>query len=164
MLFLIILLSVVMVIDCVLLVFLVLMQLPKKEAGAGLAFGGAATDALFGAGSGNVLTKATKYAAGIFFALAIILSVLQSYRAHQPGSAFMERVKETQNAQPAMTAPPAAAPASAPSNSTPAAAPGSNNLFQVNLPQQGNVIPLTGVSNEAPSSTAPSNAAPATQK
>ena len=44
-----------------------LIQLPKKDAGAGLAFGGGATDALFGAGSGNVLTKITKYAATVFF-------------------------------------------------------------------------------------------------
>ena len=122
MLFLIILCSVAMVIDCIILVFLVLMQLPKKEAGAGLAFGGAATDALFGAGSGNFLTKATKYTAGIFFALAILLSVMQSYRAHQPGSDFLERVKLHQNEQPviappttptppAATAPPPIAPA-----------------------------------------------------
>ena len=57
--FLIGLLTVVMVLDCLALIFLVLIQLPKKDAGAGLAFGGAATDALFGAGSGNVLTKVT---------------------------------------------------------------------------------------------------------
>jgi preprotein translocase subunit SecG len=66
----------VLVIDCIILMLLILMQLPKKEAGLGQAFGGGATDALFGAGSGNVLTKATKYAAGVFFALALILSVL----------------------------------------------------------------------------------------
>src|SRR6266571_6431304 len=104
--FLIGLLTLVMVLDCLILVFLVLMQLPKKDAGAGLAFGGAATDALFGAGSGNFLTKATKYAAGIFFALAIILSLLQSWRAHQPGSDFLQRVKAAQNEQPAIAAPP----------------------------------------------------------
>src|SRR5207247_1441424 len=52
---------------------------PKKEAGAGLAFGGSATDALFGAGSGTVLTKITKYAAGIFFGLAVVLSVMNSH-------------------------------------------------------------------------------------
>ncbi len=106
MLFLIILLSVALVVDCVFLVFLVLMQLPKKEAGAGLAFGGAATDALFGAGSGNLLTKLTKYTAGIFFALAVLLSVLQSYRAHQPGSDFLERVKQHQNDQATINASP----------------------------------------------------------
>jgi preprotein translocase subunit SecG len=74
--FLITLLTVVMVLDCIILVFLVLIQLPKKEAGAGLAFGASATDALFGAGSGTVLTKITKYAAGFFFALTVILSLL----------------------------------------------------------------------------------------
>src|SRR5512138_3162904 len=67
-----------MFLDCVVLVFLILIQLPKKEAGAGLAFGGSASDALFGAGSGNVLTKITKYAATLFFVMAIVLSILQS--------------------------------------------------------------------------------------
>src|ERR1041385_8183915 len=64
------------IVDCLILVLLVLMQLPKKEAGAGLAFGGGATDALFGAGSGNFLTKTTKWVAIVFFVLAMLLSVL----------------------------------------------------------------------------------------
>jgi preprotein translocase subunit SecG len=72
------LLTFVLVLNCIVLILLVLMQLPKKDAGAGLAFGGGATDALFGAGSGNVLTKATKYSATIFFVLAILIGVLQS--------------------------------------------------------------------------------------
>lgn len=70
------LLTIVLFINCLFLMLLILMQLPKKEAGLGQAFGSTATDALFGAGSGNVLTKTTKYAAGVFFALAIILSIL----------------------------------------------------------------------------------------
>ena len=57
------LLTAIMVIDCLFLVLLVLVQLPKKEAGMGQAFGGAATDALLGAGSGNVLTKVTRWSA-----------------------------------------------------------------------------------------------------
>jgi preprotein translocase subunit SecG len=146
MLFLIILLSVAMVVDCVVLVFLVLMQLPKKEAGAGLAFGGAATDALFGAGSGNFLTKATKYSAVVFFALAIVLGLIQSYRAHQPGSDFMERVKAHQNEQPALTAPPApTTPPPAASGPPPLTAPTTNLL----------VVPDN-------TQATPSNAAPAT--
>lgn len=67
-----------LVLDCVALTLLVLVQLPKKEAGMGLAFGAGAADALFGAGSGNVLTKATKYAAAILLCLAVILSAMQS--------------------------------------------------------------------------------------
>ena len=46
-------LTFILVVNCLLLILLVLVQLPKKEAGAGVAFGGGATDALFGAGSGN---------------------------------------------------------------------------------------------------------------
>lgn len=144
-LFLIIVLSVVMVIDCAILVFLVLMQLPKKEAGAGLAFGGAATDALFGAGSGNFLTKATKYTAGIFFALAILLSLLQSWRAHQPGSDFLNRVKQHQNEQPAISAPPVATtppPAAQPAPATP---PTNGNLLMPveSAPVTSNAAPAT---------------------
>src|SRR5438093_5824499 len=75
--FLIGLLTVVLVLNCSLLVLLVLVQLPKKEAGIGTAFGGGATDALFGAGSGNVLTKVTKYTAGIFLGLALVLSIMK---------------------------------------------------------------------------------------
>src|SRR5947207_537283 len=70
------LLTFVLVTNCLFLLLLILVQLPKKEAGIGTAFGGGATDALFGAGSGNVLTKLTKYCSGIFLGLALILSVL----------------------------------------------------------------------------------------
>lgn len=71
-------LTAVLVLDCLILTLLVLVQLPKKEAGMGQAFGGAATDALFGSGSGNALTKMTKWCAGVFFALALALTVMGS--------------------------------------------------------------------------------------
>ncbi len=90
--FLIGLLTVVLVLNCILLILLVLIQLPKKEAGAGVAFGGAATDALFGAGTGNVLTKITKYATVAFFALAVVISVLQSNFYHKSGREFERSV------------------------------------------------------------------------
>src|SRR5205823_9417020 len=76
-------LSVFLVIACILLILLVLVQLPKKEAGMGQAFGGAATDALFGAGSGNALTKMTKYATRIFFVLTLTISIMFSNYRHQ---------------------------------------------------------------------------------
>ena len=150
-LFFIIVLTVIMIVNCILLCFLVLMQLPKKEAGAGLAFGGAATDALFGAGSGNFLTKATKYSAATFFVLAIALSLMQTARAHQPGSAFMKKVQE-QSAGAALT--PLPAP---PANSQPAPAapttstPGTNNL----------AVPPVENTSAAPHLTIPTNPAPA---
>lgn len=78
-----------MVLLCGVLVLLVLIQLPRKEAGAGLAFGGTATDALFGAGSGTVLTKITKYSATAFFILAVLLSVLQNRYHSRTGGEFL---------------------------------------------------------------------------
>ena len=148
-LFLIIFLSAFLVLDCVALVFLVLMQLPKKEAGAGLAFGGAATDALFGAGSGNFLTKATKYTAGIFFALAVVLGVLQSWRAHRPGSDFLERVNATQHEQ-SIGAPPSPQPPAA-SQPPPVTAPNTNFILKP-APES---LPTTVQSNAAPVTTTP---------
>jgi preprotein translocase subunit SecG len=81
----------IMVIDCLFLVLLVLVQLPKKEAGMGQAFGGAATDALLGAGSGNVLTKITRWSAGIFFGLAILLTVLGNVQTTRGGGSTLQK-------------------------------------------------------------------------
>jgi preprotein translocase subunit SecG len=119
--FLIGLLTVILVLNCLLLILLVLIQLPKKEAGAGLAFGGAATDALFGAGSGNVLTKVTKYATGVFFVLAVSLALMQSH-VHSSGTRQFERQFEEASSQlpgPSVVPPstPDAAPATAPVDS-----------------------------------------------
>ena len=51
----------------------------------GQAFGGGATDALFGAGSGTALTKLTKYTAGIFFVLTLLISALHGHQARSRG-------------------------------------------------------------------------------
>lgn len=124
--FLIGLLTVVMVLDCVLLILLVLIQLPKKEAGAGVAFGGAATDALFGAGTGNVLTKTTKYATIVLFILLLGLGYLQSQLYHKSSSEFQRAVEQQSKRAAPLTAPtetPAPAPAPAPATPTTPAAP-----------------------------------------
>ena len=115
-------LTVFLVLNCVLLILLVLIQLPKKDAGAGMAFGGAAADALFGAGSGNVLTKVTKYSTIVFFVLALFLGYLQN-RVHDQGSAleFEKQVQQKQQMQvpvsaPQPVTPPVSQPAVAPTN------------------------------------------------
>ncbi|MBA4148513.1 MAG: preprotein translocase subunit SecG [Verrucomicrobia bacterium] len=92
------LLTAVLLIDCLFLVLLVLVQLPKKDAGAGLAFGGAATDALFGAGSGTALTKITKYAATIFFVVTLALAALHSHDKKDVRSAVQELMKQESSA------------------------------------------------------------------
>lgn len=147
--FLIGLLTVVLVLDCVVLILLVLIQLPKKEAGAGLAFGGAATDALFGAGSGNTLTKITKYAAILFFGLAILLGLLGAHSRTRSASDF-QRELEKQSREPAapLTPPSATAPA-------PAATPAGTNLLT--LPP---AAPPPATPAPAPTTPTPTNPAP----
>lgn len=111
-------LTIALVIDCLLLILLVLIQLPKKDAGAGLAFGGGATDALFGAGAGNTLTKITKWTAGIFFGLSLTLSVLNTYAA-RTGNELRNAVSKpgaTAPIAPSAPVTPPAKPAVAPTN------------------------------------------------
>ncbi|PYM13037.1 MAG: preprotein translocase subunit SecG [Verrucomicrobia bacterium] len=93
-------LTVILVLDCLLLILLVLIQLPKKDAGAGIAFGGGATDALFGAGSGTALTKITKYAAGVFLGLSLLLSYM---RAHDSGENLEEKLRKKAASAPLVT-------------------------------------------------------------
>src|SRR6202142_749538 len=95
--FVIVILTALLVLNCLVLILLVLIQLPKKDAGAGMAFGGGAADALFGAGSGNALTKITKYATVIFFVLALFLGYLQD-QVHNKNSAsqFEKQVQQKQ--------------------------------------------------------------------
>jgi preprotein translocase subunit SecG len=97
-------LTAILFLDSLVLILLILIQLPKKEAGIGQAFGGAATDALFGSGSGNMLTKLTKYAATLFFVLAFGLSITISRRAHR-GDQNLRTALQQQASVPAPTAP-----------------------------------------------------------
>ncbi|MHB8522782.1 MAG: preprotein translocase subunit SecG [Limisphaerales bacterium] len=109
--FLIGLLTVILVLNCLVLILLILIQLPKKEAGAGTAFGGGATDALFGAGTGNALTNLTKYAATLFFVLAIGLSLLNTRAKHRNESGLLEALKKQATKAPLVAPPPVAPPA-----------------------------------------------------
>ena len=113
------LLTAVLVLTSIVLCLLVLIQLPKKEAGLGLAFGGGAADALFGAGSGNVLTKATKYAAVFFFVLCIALGILQGRYYHRNKTEF-EKALQKDIAAPVVPLP-STPPASVPTPPKPAA-------------------------------------------
>ena len=104
-------LTVFLVINSVLLILLVLVQLPKKDAGAGMAFGGGTADALFGAGSGNVLTKITKWAAGILLVLCLGLGYLHDKANSENSSADFARQLQQKQMQSTTLAP---APQTAP--------------------------------------------------
>jgi preprotein translocase subunit SecG len=62
----------------VFLIILVLMQ-RTKEGGIGAAFGAGMTESLFGASTGNVLSKITVWSAGIFFATSLTMAVVFSH-------------------------------------------------------------------------------------
>ncbi len=116
------LLTFLLVVDSLVLILLVLIQLPKKEAGIGQAFGGGATDALFGAGSGNALTKLTKYTAAAFFILTLIISILFGKQTRS-GSGDLRDILTTDDK---LSLVPAAA---AKTNAPAAAAPSTNALL-----------------------------------
>ncbi len=143
-------LTVFLVINCLLLIFLILMQLPKKDAGAGMAFGGAAADALFGAGSGNFLTQATRYATIVLFLLALGLGYMQDRLHNQnTGSEFEKAVQEKQTQTPVTTPTPVA-----PGNSQAATPTNDLILPTVTLPQSTPAAPAS-TRPAAPSSNAP---------
>jgi preprotein translocase subunit SecG len=145
----IVLLTGVLVLDCLFLILLILVQLPKKEAGLGQAFGSTTTDALFGAGSGNVLTKLTKYAAGVFFILALILSILSSHA--NVGRKRTRALEEGLGRRPSakQLLPPATAPKTAPVSPT--------NLLQATPSATSNLLlsPASGALLPAPATSAP---------
>jgi len=95
-----------------LLGLLILVQLPKKEAGITAAFGAESTAAIFGAGSGTALTQITRWAATGFLLLCLIITVLTA----QMVKSRPNKVKELLNQDAT-----AAAPAALPGISTPAA-------------------------------------------
>jgi preprotein translocase subunit SecG len=143
-------LTLVLVLDCMLLILLVLIQLPKKEAGMGTAFGGGTTDALFGAGAGNALTNLTKYAAGVFLVLAMSLSVLNTHRMH----ASRDRIQqELQKRSGGTSLPPRTAPEPALPGAKAPGQPASAPLFSPPSASQGAAAP-TGTA-PAPGAVAP---------
>ena len=91
----------------------------------GQAFGGAATDALFGAGSGNVLTKATKWGAAVFFALAITLTIMGTYKTSSGTGGRLQKIMNEN--KPAATVPAAKPAAETPATPTVPAQPAANN-------------------------------------
>jgi preprotein translocase subunit SecG len=135
-------LTVVLVLDCLLLILLVLIQLPKKEAGAGIAFGGAATDALFGAGAGNVLTKATKYATVAFFALLLLIGLVQTRAFKKDAKDFQKAVAQESKQAGAPLLPTTTAPA-------PAVSPAVSNLLTTTVASLTN-SPSGTATNPAP--------------
>ena len=128
-------LTFVLVVNCLFLMLLVLVQLPKKEAGAGLAFGAGAVDTLIGAGSGNALTKMTKYAAGLFLGLGVLLAVLNSQRYHGSSRGIQEELSRKAGSVPALPTAPQAPANTGALNTNPSAAPATSGPLSTGTPQ-----------------------------
>jgi preprotein translocase subunit SecG len=119
----------VQVLACVFLIFIVLMQPSKADGGLGASFGSGATDTLFGARTGNVLTRATIWTATILFVNSLVLGLLFSrqssavLKAAPPAAPAAAQKAATPPATNAAAAKPdAPAKESAPSPTTPAPA------------------------------------------
>jgi len=114
------------VLDALLMLLVILMQRPKSE-GLGAAFGGGVTENIFGAQTTNVLTKATAWLAGLFFALTFALSILYAHRSVGSSSLRRELMKNQATSLPAVAGSPTAAKpvATGPERAKPIETPGS---------------------------------------
>lgn len=99
----------VLILVSVFIVLVVLAQKAKTDGGMGATLGGGATEAAFGADTGNVLTKATINAAILFFVLTFGLYLAHIYVA--------KKTNGTEGQLPVIVETPAAIPAE---ESTPA--------------------------------------------
>jgi preprotein translocase subunit SecG len=158
-------LSGIMFLNCLVLMLLILVQVPKKEAGAGMAFGGSAADALFGAGSGTALTTITKYSAGIFFGAALLMAIMAAHIT-PAGTGTFEDILTKPGALPGQTAPPLL-PATATNNALlqipSAATPGASSSSTVPPPAAVPAAPPAAVPTAPPAAVVPASK-PATNK
>ncbi len=110
-------LTFILVILSLFVILLVLVQLPKKETGGGMAFGAGMSDMLLGAGSGNVLTGITKYTVIAFLSLALILAIMVSSHARKSGLGVTRAIEEkARSSSSGPATQPGASDASAPVN------------------------------------------------
>lgn len=111
----------VLVIVCILLTLVILMQRPRSE-GLGAAFGSGMTENIFGAQTTTVLTKATVYLGGAFFAVTLLLTILTAKQGAERRIGVLEN--EARKAAHATTPAPTAVASPAPaSTASPAASP-----------------------------------------
>ena len=153
------LLTAVLVLDSLLLILLILVQLPKKDAGVGQAFGVGTTDALFGAGTGNALTKMTKYAATIFLGLCLVL-YLMGGAARKGSSNVREELKKASGGSVLPPKPAAPTTLTAPAAVLPPTSILTNAPAGANVPA-ANAAPPKAI---APAATTPPSTTPPVKK
>jgi preprotein translocase subunit SecG len=132
----------VLILISVFLVLVVLAQKAKSDGGMGASLGGGATEAAFGADTGNVLTKATINAAIAFFVLTFGLYLGHIY--------VSKHTKSNKNAPPMITVPAAPATTAAPAAST-TATPATPAMKAIPAPSETPAVslPVTAPAEEA---------------
>ena len=152
------LLTTVLVLNCFFLVLLILIQLPKKESGSGLAFGGGALDMALGAGAGNVLTRFTKYSASLFLILCLVLAVIGNNGNKSALESGLSEAPKAANLE--VTKPPTAPGTPGPAGTeVPATAPGTpENTDNTETPTGTEITPTP---DAAPTETPETPAQPA---
>ena len=146
----------VLVIVCILLTLVILMQRPRSE-GLGAAFGSGMTENIFGAQTTTVLTKATVYLGGAFFAVTLLLTILTAKQGAERRIGVLENEarKAAHSATPAPAAVASPAPASTASPAAPASPTASPSPVASPSPAASpNATPAT--SPEAPAAATPS--------
>jgi preprotein translocase subunit SecG len=118
------LLDIVHIFVCLFLMLVVLLQ-QGKGGGVGAAFGGAATQQVFGGrGAGNLLTRATSICAAIFMLTSVSLAYVSSSGDRELKARIVEEQRKGRGNEgtkvKAPKATPPAAPAPAPAGSAPA--------------------------------------------
>jgi preprotein translocase subunit SecG len=118
-------LTVVQILVAIFLIIIVLMQ-KSKDQGVGAAFGGATTEAVFGAGTTTALVRMTIWCACIFLGCSLVLAVLHSHYQGSAGESSLQKAMEVQPAAPSSSTPvlpmtPEPGAPTAPTTTTPAA-------------------------------------------
>ena len=143
----------VLVLVCLLMVLVILMQRSKQE-GIGAAFGAGMTESVFGADTGNILSKTTVWCAVLFFTITLTLSAIAANKYRAGASGLSQAARDAAKTM----APPAAATTNAPAATTNAPA------ATTNAPATAAEVAPTATKAPAPAPAPVTNAAPAPAK
>ena len=118
----------VLFLNALFLILLILVQLPKKEAGIGMAFGGGAGEALFQGGAANALSKMTTKAAIVFLSVTLLVSIMVSANSDRSSASKVNQLlsEDAESSLPSAE--------SNATNATPVAVAPTGNVDEISIP------------------------------
>jgi preprotein translocase subunit SecG len=144
------------VVVCLLLIFVVLLQRPKNE-GLGAAFGGDTASNIFGAQTTNVLANLTRWLAGIFMVITLVLSILYAKDGESKSASqkYIEDAREKKKADEARAKAEAAAKSALDASKAPVPATVTTPVEAPAPAAPGTPAPAAPVTPTAPAAPAP---------